>query len=126
MLRIAYMASDFHPLVLIHIDRTGLSEVIRALSRVAKDPSGEASMVSEGAKATHLLIQRGDSEIRLRVQGETLHWRLSAAMAADYAAELSAFLSRDEPSGSVMLEQGVLNEIPVKVTLGEFDDAFFE
>lgn len=126
MLKIVYMPSDFHPLVLVHTDKIGLSKVIRALGNIASVQAAETFLVSEGANAVRLIIQNDSAEVRLRIHGETLYWQLTAALASYYTSELTAFLKRDEPSGSVILEQGVLNEIPVKVTIGEFDDTFFE
>ena len=46
-------------------------------------------------------------------------------MAANHASDLIGFVSRNELSGSVILENGILDETPIKVTVGEFDDAFF-
>lgn len=126
MLRIAYMPSDFHPLVLIHADRIGVSEVIQALKTTAGSKSDEVLLTSDSANTNRLIINGDASEVRLVISKDTLYWQIPSDMASYYASELMAFNKRDEPSGSVLLEQGVLGEMPVKVTLGEFDDAFFE
>ncbi|MGE6608059.1 hypothetical protein ACQKE4_16290 [Halomonas sp. NPDC076908] len=125
MLSVAHMPSDFHPLVLIHADLVGVTELAKILDSLADGKSTEALVGSNEVKTAALVIQVVECEGLFAEVDDALHWYLTKEMAANHASDLIGFVSRNELSGSVILENGILDETPIKVTVGEFDDAFF-
>lgn len=133
MLRMSFMPSDFHPLLLVlgtHSDLSGFADSLSAFvrtgatCRLAAD-GGIFSTDTEVLLATPAPGDDGPHGLWVEAGREgLLRWRLSTDEAAVFAAEVADLAASGEPAGSVTLECDVLNEIKVKVSIGEWEDHF--
>lgn len=133
MLRMGYMPSDFHPVLLVLGDAQDLQRFAGILAAFARD--GTARRL-----AAENLVHSTDTEVMLASLGDgrkhglwpdardsgLLHWTLSGEDAAAFAAEVADLASSGAPAGSVTLECGLLDEVKVKVSVGEWDEHFLE
>lgn len=126
MVKIAYVKSDYHPCVLIHTDRSGLMEVSNFLYGLVGSTT-EVELLGEGSEG-HLSLRAvlNDRCEGISISSSGILWSISNNIALHYAEEVKAIYRSGEKSGSLFMEVGYLNEIPVKLTFGEFDDDFFE
>lgn len=127
MLRIGFLPSDFNPMILM----LGEAEDFRALAGVlryfSRDPdavrldtlgfcaSGRTRLVLTGPDGPHGIE---------RVDAETFLWRLDAARADGFAEMAESLAHPARLAGSEMLECSTAEEIPVKISRGEFTDDF--
>lgn len=133
MLRMGYMPSDFHPVLLVLGDHPDLQRFADTLAAFARD-CGARRLAADGH------VYSTDTEVALestaggRKYGlwpdanETglLRWTLPSEDAAAFAGEVAELAQSGAPAGSVTLECDVLGEIKVKVSIGEWEDHFLE
>lgn len=129
MLRYAFLPSDFHPQFLILGERKELFELVSILRNFAATPRTVAVSHQSPAAAeqdVHLSLCPGDPEGLRRRDGapKEFEWRLNSAAATSIADLIETTLESPDPAGSVMLELQQPDEIPVKVSYGEFTDGF--
>ena len=128
MLRIGYLPSDFNPMVLI----LGEAEDLRALAGVLRQfvRSGEV-VALHGlpfcAAATPIVLCPADVGSGVRLVGDPpgqVSWCLSNERAAAFADQMESLASPGRVAGSEMLSCGGHDEIPVKVSRGEYTEDF--
>ena len=129
MLRMRFMPSDFHPILLVLGDKNDLAvfaDVLDVFSETGETTTLERHGVSS-ADTSVQLIEQGDHKPGLWQSlpgGADLVWHLSRDMAAKFAQEIADLAEGKAMAGSATLECEVLNEIRVVVSLGEFEDEF--
>ena len=128
MLRMSFMPSDFHPILLVLGDREELRSFARLLESFATSGSTTLLHEADGVHApnTEVVLQESGGRKGLwREDGERrLSWTLDRNAAADFAAEIRELADSGAAAGSVTLECEILNEIKAKISLGEFEDDF--
>lgn len=138
MVRLGYMASDFHPKVLILGEKAELSRVAQVLSEFA-DLGREVRLVRDAglhASATDVVLREvgaGD-DVGLVANGRDMNdgsgagteliWWLTRDHAGEFAAHVLALVNSEDAAGSATLECGKPDEIKVVVSFGEWDDDF--
>jgi hypothetical protein len=136
MLRIGFLPSDFNPMLLM----LGEQEDLRALGGVLRQFARDGKTVR-----LHELTFCAAGRTRLVLTGDAgpagLHatanaagadaagafvWRLDAPLAAEFAELVDGLATASRKAGSEMLECGIEEaaEIPVKVSRGEYTEAF--
>jgi hypothetical protein len=131
MLRYAYLRSDYHPIILILGERDDLRQLaadLRAFAAGNLDGETLARHQPTAPDTAATLVFRRQNSPRgahadSREQSR-FEWGLNAAVAQDYADLVDQLATGPEPSGSTILETGAPDEVPVKVSLGEFTDDF--
>jgi hypothetical protein len=106
MLRIGFLPSDFNPMVLMlgeAEDRLGFCTAPRTTLTVTASP---------GAPGIQALAQND------------FVWRLDAERAGAFADQISQLAVPTRAAGSEILECTTAEEIPVKVSRGEYTDDF--
>jgi hypothetical protein len=127
MLRFGYLPSDYHPLLLL----LGEAEDMRGLAALLRDLAARGTDI---ALAEHARCATAHTAVLLTTVGarpglypvapgsRSLVWTLVAEQ-AEYFAELIDELAT-QTSGSAVLDCGILGEIPVKASIGEYPDDF--
>ena len=133
MLRLGYMASDFHPKLLVLGEQAELGRVAELLSKFS-DSGSEVRLVRDcvmQAASTEVVIREPERDAQLGLSAANadaanvhLIWRLTRDRAAEFSDEIEALVNSGVSSGSVNLECGNLDEIKVVVSFGEWDDDF--
>lgn len=131
MLRMSYLPSDFHPLLLVLGDHAALkrfADLLAAFGRtgVPVRLAGEGGVFSTD---TEVLLKAAGASERPGLwpdpgRAGALAWTLSPGQTATFASDVSELATSEAAAGSVTLECGVLNEIRVKVSIGEWEDGF--
>jgi hypothetical protein len=130
MLRFDHMPSAFNPLFLFLGDAADLARLADALRAFAAAPGvvdlRAAIPGSVGRARLALVPEEGeDGDYGLKPDGAGgFRWGLNAWQAGEIAARIGALTPAENKSGSEIFELGVEGEIPVKVSRGEFEDAF--
>ena len=127
MLRIGFLPSDFNPMVLM----LGEVEDLRLLAGVLRQFAREQSDVRLDqlgfctAPRTTLTVTAspGAPGIQAVAQNDFV-WRLDAERAGVFADQISQLAVPARAAGSEMLECTTAEEIPVKVSRGEYTDDF--
>ncbi|WP_370320260.1 hypothetical protein [Oricola sp.] len=130
MLRMRFMPSDFHPVLLILGERDGLEALSGLLSRFAE--AGETISLNDNgvfSEDTQVTLAAAGADLRLGLWPEkggagSLIWGLSPTKAEEFADEVAKVARGESRAGSATLECEVLNEVVAKVSLGEFEDDF--
>lgn len=120
MLRISFLPSDFNPMVLVLGEAEDLHRLAATLRKFARAPSEtpiEHSWISLTASAGPLGIHPAG-------QSGAFLWRLDAAHAETFAAQVDSLAQPARLAGSEILECTTGEEIPVKVSRGEYTDDF--
>jgi len=132
MLRMSFMPSDFHPILLV----LGRAEELMALADAFErfsETGGHLALNDAGlfSTDTRVALEECDPEAGVKpglwqsAPGSTdLVWRLPKRYAWIFANEVANLASSGEPAGSVTLECDVLGEIRAKVSLGEWEDSY--
>lgn len=129
MLRIGFLPSDFNPMLLM----LGEPEALRALGGVLRQFARDGVAVRLDA-----LAFCATTGTRVTLSGDTgppgLHalpdehdgfvWRLDAQRAAGFAELVDDLATPSRKAGSELLECTLEEEIPVKVSRGEYTDDF--
>lgn len=126
MLRIGYLPSDFNPMVLVLGEAEDLRRFAGALRHFARDPADLALHqlgFCTAASAVTLTSSAGAPGVHATGDNEFL-WRVTAEQAADFAMRIDALAGESRPAGSEVLECTTQEEIPVKVSRGEYTDDF--
>jgi hypothetical protein len=129
MLRFRYMPSDFHPLILVlgsPDDLRNLSAMLDLFAIHRADTRLEQTGFCAPTSTRICLTAGGDRLGVWPVDGEadSFVWVLDADTAGLFAATVNGLIAFGQLSGSEVLECGVIGELPVKVSHGEFTDEF--
>lgn len=127
MLRYGFMASDFHPLMLMlgeASDLRRLADALRGFAAAPREVRFGADLPCSPSD-TVLSIVPTDSDYGMR-RGEDggFRWGLNAWQAGQIADRLDKLADPGHRSGSDIFELGIEGEFPVKVSRGEFTDDF--
>lgn len=120
MLRIRFLPSDFNPMVLVlgeEEDLHRLAATLRRFAREAADAPLETSRIS-------LTASDGPLGIHPASEAGGFLWRLDAAHAQAFADQIDALAQPTRLAGSEILACTTEEEIPVKVSRGEYTDDF--
>ena len=120
MLRIGFLPSDFNPMVLMLGEAEDLHRLAATLRRFAREPADvplERSRISLSASA-------GPLGVHATGEAGAFLWRLDAAHAATFADQIDALAQPSLLAGSEILACTTEEEIPVKVSRGEYTDDF--
>ena len=121
MLRIGFLPSDFNPMVLMLGEAEDLHRLAATLRRFAREPADAAV----GAFARHsLTASDGPLGIHPAREPGTFLWRLDAAHADTFADQIDSLAQPSRLAGSEILECTTEEEIPVKVSRGEYTEDF--
>jgi len=129
MLRFRYMPSDFHPLILVlgaPDDLCKLSAMLHSFAIHRTDMRLEEADFC-AATSTRIRLTAGDGRQGVwPADGEvdSFFWRLDADAAERFAGTVNDLVAFGQLSGSEILDCGVIGEVPVKVSHGEFTDDF--
>jgi hypothetical protein len=126
MLRYEYMPSDFHPLLLFLGEAADLAALARLLRRFAENPvpTALAERIPGATSRDALVLTPADDGFGMRDLGGRFAWKLTPWQAERIAERIELLSQKDTKSGSEILELGSEDEIPVKVSRGEFTDDF--
>ncbi|MEH2527046.1 MULTISPECIES: hypothetical protein [unclassified Bradyrhizobium] len=130
MLRFDYLPSDFHPLFLFlgeREDLTALAGLLRmfAEGRRSFDVGEQLPGARSKAKLTVVPEEGGAGNYGLKPDGPgSFRWGLNAWQAEEIARRIELLAAANNKSGSEIIELGTEDEIPVKISLGEFTDDF--
>jgi hypothetical protein len=129
MLRLAYMPSDFHPCVLALGDRYDclrLAAILRTYALADADVALHEAAGIAAHETSIVLTRKGDVEgCWLIGPGPAdLRWTVSSERAKAFADTVADLADQAVRAGSAILECNVLDEIKIKLSHGEFDDAF--
>lgn len=131
MLRMSYMPSDFHPVLLVLGQHAELQRFSDALARFA-GTGQETALVADGhvfSTDTEVILRELDDRHRYGLWPDAdraglLYWSLPREDAAAFAAEVADLAASGAPAGSVTLECDLLGEVKAKVSIGEWEDHF--
>lgn len=132
MLRMGFMPSDFHPVLLVLGQPQHLMKLADALEQFSEQ-GGSLVLNDEGlfSTDTHVVIEEcaldDGTKVGLwqRAPGSTeLVWRLPKQYAWIFSNEVANLAQGSEVAGSVTLECEVLGEIRVKVSIGEWEEEY--
>ncbi|MCC6778037.1 MAG: hypothetical protein IT537_15600 [Hyphomicrobiales bacterium] len=127
MLRVGYLPSDYHPLLLLLGEAEDMRRLAALLRAFAVAPQ-ELSLGDSGfcvCAGTTVLLTATDTQPGLHpvaAGSRSLSWTLTVERAAHFADLLEQLAT--QTSGSAVLDVGILGEIPVKASIGEYPDAF--
>jgi hypothetical protein len=134
MLRLGFLPSDFNPMLLMLGEAEDFRALAGVLRRFAREAGGVAldELAFCAAWRTRVTLTAADAEtvadgsFGLQQGDGTSHfaWRLDAARAAAFAELVETLAAPGRLAGSEMLECGTHDEIPVKVSRGEYTDDF--
>ncbi|MCC6008965.1 MAG: hypothetical protein JJU40_15025 [Rhodobacteraceae bacterium] len=127
MLSLVYMPSDYHPVLLALGEHGDLARLSDCLAAFAGNPA-ELDLTAEltGRAGGACVILRPVSEDAGLAQeapgADRLIWALTPHTAMAFADEVARLVADPALAGSTVLEIGVLDEIKVKVSHGEWED----
>jgi hypothetical protein len=127
MLRTGYLPSDFHPLFLILGEAADLAALVAVLRRFKAAPAPldlAAAIPDARATAALRLVPAADRYGLVQTGEGAFDWHLNAWQAGQIAQRVDALCAPDTRSGSTLIELGVPDEIPLKISRGEFTDDF--
>ena len=120
MLRVAFLPSDFNPMVLMLGEREDLHRLAATLRRFALAPADTA------IERSRVSLTASDGPLGIHPAGEpdAFLWRLDAATARTFADQVDSLAQPALLAGSEILVCTTEEEIPVKVSRGEYTDDF--
>jgi len=132
MLRMRFMPCDFHPLLLVLGGKDDLDQFSQILLQFAVNGEclelGKEGIFSEDTSVKLVEVGTDNTSVaglwKSNDTGSNLVWTLTREQAAGFGQEVSKIVSGISLAGSATLECEILNEIRVKVSLGEFEDEF--
>ncbi len=125
MLRIGFLPSDFHPMLLILGEAEDFRSLAAVLRRFAADRTPVALHALPGTVAAVALTLEPSAVAGLaRRTAAEFAWRLDAATASDFAGRAAALAVSSLRAGADFLTCGGADEIPVKLSRGEYTDDF--
>jgi hypothetical protein len=127
MMRIGYLPSDFNPMLLMlgeAEDFRALSGVLRGFARHPTDTRLDTlGFCTNTRTAVVLTGTDGPAGVHAAPDGRLL-WRIDPDRAARFAAQVDSLADPGRLAGSEMLECSTEEEIPVKLSRGEYTDDF--
>uniref|UniRef100_A0A2A4Z641 Uncharacterized protein n=1 Tax=OCS116 cluster bacterium TaxID=2030921 RepID=A0A2A4Z641_9PROT len=132
MLRMSFMPSDFHPILLILGENSELLKFSSILDDFSKK-GANVSLTDSGVFSTDtsvelLEIKAGSNDLaglwRSLDDSNKLIWRLPKKFAWIFGNEVANLAMSGERAGSVTLECEALNEIRIKVSVGEWENHY--
>ena len=128
MLRIGYLPSDYNPMLLMLGEAEDLRLLAAVLRRFARDPSdlcmNQLGFCAVSGTQVTLTASSGAPGIEVLPQAGAFLWRLDAERADEFADQIDGLAQPARLAGSEMLECTTGEEIPVKVSRGEYTDDF--
>jgi hypothetical protein len=130
MLRFDYLPSDFHPLFLFlgeSEDLTALAGLLRTFAEGRRSLNVGEQLPAARSKAKLTIVPEEGStgNYGLKPDGPgSFRWGLNAWQAEEIARRIELLAAANNKSGSEIIELGAEDEIPVKISLGEFTDDF--
>jgi hypothetical protein len=125
MLRVAFLPSDFHPMVLMlgeAEDLRLLSGTLRRFAREKEDTRVDA--LGFVAARTKLMLTGSPGPCGIQAADDGLVWRLDDRAALVFADQVDDLAAPSRLAGSEILSCAADDEIPVKVSRGEYTDDF--
>lgn len=126
-MRIAFLPSDFNPMILMlgeAEDCRALGGVLRRFARDGQDVAfsdlGFCQIVGDGLLLT---AAPGPAGVQ-QCEDHDFIWRVPADLATQFADRLDDLAGPGRPAGSEALDCGTEDAIMVKVSRGEFTDDF--
>ena len=127
MLRVGFLPSDFNPMLLIlgeADDLRLLAGVLRRFVREGTDvPLGRLAFCTTPRSTVTVTASGGPLGIH-PVADDRLVWRLDAPLADAFADRIDELAKPSCAAGSEILQCSTGEEIPVKVSRGEYTDDF--
>lgn len=132
MLRMSFMPSDFHPILLVLGTPDQLQKLVSAFE-VFSEQGGQLALRDHGLFSTDTTVILEECELDGAVKpglwqvsrGATdLIWRLPKRYAWIFANEVANLANSGEVAGSVTLECDQLGEIRAKVSIGEWEESY--
>lgn len=120
MLRVGFLPSDFNPMVLMLGEAEDLHCLAATLRRFARDPA-ETPL---DASCVRLTASDGPLGIHPADRSGAFLWRLDSAHAQNFADQIDLLALPERLAGSEILACTTGEEIPVKVSRGEYTDDF--
>jgi hypothetical protein len=129
MLRLGYLPSDFNPMLLVLGEAEDLRGLAFVLRRFARDTAAvklhELSFCH--ARQTQVTLAGGGGTSGLHAaldDAGAFVWHLDAARATEFAGLVEDLATSARVAGSETLACGTADEVPVKVSRGEYTDDF--
>lgn len=132
MLRMSFMPSDFHPILLVLGTPDQLGHLVTAFETFSEQ-GGSLALTDHGifSTDTRVTIEECDLDgqdkpgLWQAAKGSTdLIWRLPKRYAWIFANEVANLAGSGEVAGSVTLECDQLGEIRAKVSIGEWEEDY--
>lgn len=126
MLRIGFLPSDFNPMILM----LGEADDLRCLAGVLRQFAHTGGPVRLEtlpfcAARTRVTLSEGEAACGVHAAGpEHFVWRLSRTQAGDFAERVEALALPARLAGSEVLSCNSGEEVPVKVSRGEYTEDF--
>jgi hypothetical protein len=126
MLRIGYLPSDFNPMVLMLGEAEDFRLLAATLRRFAHDRADVAlHQLGFCAAASAVTLTSSAGAPGIQPAGDNrLLWRVGAEQAARFAARIDALAAPSRTAGSELLQCTTGEEIPVKLSRGEYTEDF--
>jgi hypothetical protein len=129
MLRIGFLPSDFNPMVLMLGEAEDLRLLAGVLRRFGREQADvrldELGFCTTVRTAITLTTSPGTAGIQTVADDVgCLVWRLDAERASAFADQIDQLAAPSRAAGSEILECTTEEEIPVKVSRGEYTDDF--
>lgn len=121
MLRIGFLPSDFNPMVLVLGESEDLHRLAATLRRFAREPA-DAPL-----DASRVCLTASDGPLGIHAANDGAGgflWRLDRAHANAFADQIDSLAQPARVAGSEILECATEEEIPVKVSRGEYTEDF--
>jgi hypothetical protein len=127
MLRIGFLPSDFNPMVLMLGEADDLRLLASVLRRFAREQADvrldQLGFCTAPRTAVTLTASSGLPGIR-QIDDNRFVWCLDATRAAAFADQIDQLAVPSRTAGSEILECTTEEEIPVKVSRGEYTEDF--
>lgn len=128
MLRVGFLPSDFNPMVLMLGEAEDFRALAGVLRRFTREPADvrldDLGFCQPGRTKLRLTAAAGAAGIQADAPGGGLVWRLDSARAEVFAAQAERLADPARIAGSEILECSLEEEIPVKLSRGEYTDDF--
>jgi len=122
MLRVGFLPSDFNPMVLMLGEAEDLHRLAATLRQFARHPTDAAIECS----SIRLTATGGPLGIHAAAEPSVFLWRLDPAHAQAFADQIDQLAQPSRVAGSEILACSTGEEIPVKVSRGEYTDDFLQ